>query len=168
MSYLNFRSETNEPVNKYMSGKYQVGDMKLENFSIPVDILSIGKDTAVVKTLQDVDLPWIGKYNDKHAEQYLSISSIVVPLSTISDNPEFPIPEFIKADEYSLSPKRATAIVETLIDTIILENKETDKRIEECKKYGFTDNEITDLQIVTEAQMQSYLDNTLQEWLDRE
>ena len=167
MNYLNFESNGNFPINKYMSGTYHVGHYGLKDFSIPVKVIAKGKDYITVKPLEDIKLDWTGKNGDNHIETYNTNESIVVNPNCVSEEPFYPIPEFIKPDEYTISPKRANEIVENLIDTIILENDNINNQIAEFKKIGFSDNEITDLHLATETELQQYVNEELDKLFER-
>ena len=69
MNYLNFESNGNFPINKYMSGTYHVGHYGLKDFSIPVKVIAKGKDYIVVP-LENIKLEWTGKNGDNHIETY--------------------------------------------------------------------------------------------------
>lgn len=166
MNYLNFESNGNFPINKYMSGAYHVGHYGLKDFSIPVKVIAKGKDYIVVP-LEDIKLEWTGKNGDKHIETYNTNESIAVNPNCVSEEPSYPIPEFVKPDEYTISPKRANEIVENLIDNIILENDNKNNQIAEFKKIGFSDNEITDLHLATETELQQYLNEELDKLFER-
>lgn len=166
MNYLNFESNGNFPINKYMSGAYHVGHYGLKDFSIPVKVIAKGKN-YIVKPLENIKLEWTGKHGDNHIETYNANETIAVNPNCVSEEPSYPIPEFIKPDEYTISPKRANEIVENLIDTIILENDNKNNQIAEFKKIGFSDNEITDLHLATETELQQYLNEELDKLFER-